>query len=163
MSSSLKRSLSFLFTLSLLVFWAAASAHFLLNLNVRVFRIEHTNEGLRVYARMLMQYLVADKIGDPGEDGLPTPAPFTTNAIENDAIVHYLDKSRFTDNPLGLGVIAEAGIHLAIDGQTFEEVVKNVVLHRVDNEAGFTTSTSHSCAAQHRPKRAFSTPSPQLR
>ena len=41
-----------------------AQAHFLLNLNVRIIHVEHVNDGLRVYVRLPMPYLVADKLGD---------------------------------------------------------------------------------------------------
>ena len=61
---------------------AAANAHFLLNLNVRILHVEHLAKGLRVYLRTPMPYLVADKVGPPVQDGLPDPAPFTANALE---------------------------------------------------------------------------------
>ena len=46
-------------------------AHFLLNLNVRILHVEHLADGLRVYLRTPMPYLVADRIGPVGADGLP--------------------------------------------------------------------------------------------
>ena len=54
---------------------APATAHFLLNLNVRILHVEHLAEGLRVYLRTPMPYLVADRVGPVGADGLPEPAP----------------------------------------------------------------------------------------
>ena len=70
-----------------------AMAHFLLNLNVRIFHVEHQADGLIMYARMPMPYLVADKVGEPNEAGLPAPAPYTTNRLEEEqllvrAVVH---------------------------------------------------------------------------
>lgn len=126
-------------TLIFLVIGAAASAHFLLSLNVRVFHVEHTNEGLRVFARMPMPYLVADKIGEIGDDGLPASAPFTANAIEDDAVVHFLDIAQFEPDRPGLGEIAEAGTHVVVDGKEHHGTVENVVLHRVGGEPGFAT------------------------
>ena len=41
----------------------AAQAHFNLNLNVRVFQVEHTKDGLRLYMRVPMPYLVAGGAG----------------------------------------------------------------------------------------------------
>ncbi len=56
-------------------------AHFLLNLNVRILHVEHLDDGLRVYLRTPMPYLVADRVGPVGADGLPKPAPYTTNRL----------------------------------------------------------------------------------
>ncbi len=44
-------------------------AHFLLNLNVRILHVEHLADGLRVYLRTPMPYLVADRIGPVGDAG----------------------------------------------------------------------------------------------
>ena len=41
----------------------SANAHFLLNLNVRILHVEHLADGLRVYLRTPMPYLVADRVG----------------------------------------------------------------------------------------------------
>ena len=64
---------SLLFTIGLLLCLAAApaSAHFLLNLNVRILHVEHLSDGFRVYLRTPMPYLVADRIGPVAADGLP--------------------------------------------------------------------------------------------
>ena len=51
-------------------------AHFLLNLNVRILHVEHLADGLRVYLRTAMPYLVADLIGPVDANGLPEPAPY---------------------------------------------------------------------------------------
>jgi len=60
-----------------------ANAHFNLNLNVRVFQVEHTPDGLRIYMRVPMPYLVASERGPIGDDGLPEAPPFTTNPMKN--------------------------------------------------------------------------------
>ena len=93
-----------LLTVSVSLFLAAAavSAHFLLNLNVRVLHVEHLADGLRVYLRTPMPYLVADRIGPVGADGLPEPAPYTTNRFEDGKVVHYIDPHALRGDPNGL-------------------------------------------------------------
>lgn len=139
MPNRMSRGFGALLTLCLLVTAAASSAHFLLNLNVRIFHVEHTNEGIRIYARMPMPYLVADKIGVADVGALPTPAPFTSNAIENDKIVHYLNLSEFLSAPFGLGEIAEAASVIKIGAERHRGKVEAVVVHRVGREPGFAT------------------------
>ena len=74
----------------------SAHSHFKLNLNVRILHVEHLADGMRVYLRSPMPYLVADLVGPEGEDRLPQPAPFTTNALENEQVMHYFDPQQFT-------------------------------------------------------------------
>jgi len=57
----------------------AAFAHFKLNLNIRVIHVAHQANGLDVYMRLPMPYLVADLAGALQEDGSREPAPYTTN------------------------------------------------------------------------------------
>ncbi len=52
-----------------------ALAHFKLNQNVRVHHVLHSKEGLDVYLRMPMPFVVAELVGPEGADGLPSPAP----------------------------------------------------------------------------------------
>jgi hypothetical protein len=87
----------------------SARAHFLLNLNLRVIHVEHLDDGLRVYLRLPMPYLVADRLGPVGPDGLPEPAPYTTNRMEDDRLVHYLDAGALRTDPLGLGRLVADG------------------------------------------------------
>ena len=42
----------------------SASAHFNLNLNLRIFHVEHLADGLRIYQRLPMPYLVANLLGE---------------------------------------------------------------------------------------------------
>ncbi len=87
----------------------SASAHFLLNLNVRISHVEHSEDGLRVYIRTPMTYLVADKVSDQNGDALPKAAPFTTNAMSDDQLVHFVDLQAVMNEPNGLGQFAEGG------------------------------------------------------
>jgi hypothetical protein len=59
-----------------------ALAHFKLNLNVRILHVEHLSDGLNVYMRLPMPYLVAHLLGEADENGLPSPAPYTRNLLE---------------------------------------------------------------------------------
>ena len=72
-------------------FGGAASAHFLLNVNIRVFHVVHERDRVRLLIRIPMAYLVADKLGPEATDGTRAPAPYTTNRIEDGTLVHYLD------------------------------------------------------------------------
>lgn len=117
----------------------SASAHFLLNLNVRISHIEHTEDGLRIYMRTPMPYLVADKLGNTDGDALPEAAPFTTNAMRDGLLVHFVDLQAFMNDPKGLGQLAEDGLHLSIDHQRLRGMVEAIRLHRVGNEPGFAT------------------------
>ncbi len=117
----------------------SASAHFLLNLNVRISHVEHFEDGLRIYIRTPMPYLVADKVGDQDGDALPKAAPFTTNAMSDGQLVHFVDLRAVVSDPNGLGQFAEGGLHLLVDKQRLRGTVKSVRLHRVGNEPGFAT------------------------
>ncbi len=139
MSNWLRNTLLVLATVCLIVFAVASQAHFLLNLNVRVFHVEHTSDGLRIFLRIPMPYLVADKTGELGEDGLPAAAPFTTNALEDGKVVHFVDPTELAADPLGLGRIAETNTVLETQGARDFGVVETVLVHRVNEEPGFAT------------------------
>jgi hypothetical protein len=111
------RALTFGLFLGLMVMGAGlAHAHFLLNINVRVIHVEHLDDGLRVYLRLPMPYLVADRLGPVGSDGLPEPAPYTTNRLEEDRLVHFLDRLALDAEPLDLGRLVADGHRLSVDG-----------------------------------------------
>lgn len=114
-------------------------AHFLLNLNVRIFHVDHTRGGLILNMRTPMPYLVADKLGQSQGDALPPAAPFTTNARENGQVVHYVDPGQIASDPLGLGRIAEESLVLQSDGARLRGTVTAVVLHAVGHEPPFAT------------------------
>jgi|GEM_PF-633597 len=117
----------------------SASAHFLLNLNVRILHVEHPADGLRLYLRTPMPYLVADKIGPVGADGLPEPAPFTSNAREGDAVTHYVDFEQLRSNHLGLGELAQAGFDIEANANRLPGKVERVHLYRVGTQPDFAT------------------------
>ena len=90
---------------------------FPLNLNVRVIHVEHLEDGLRIYLRLPMPYLVADRLGATGPDGLPKPAPYTTNRMEDGRLVHYLDADALRADPNGLGQLVAEGHPITVNGQ----------------------------------------------
>ena len=100
----------------LATFSETASAHFLLNVNIRVFHVVHEPGRIRLLARLPMPYLVADKLGAETADGTRVPAPYTTNRIEDGTLVHYLDAETFRSTPEGLGAILADGVVLETGG-----------------------------------------------
>ncbi len=128
--------LSFIFLLGVAT---TAHAHFLLNLNVRILHVEHLEDGLRVYLRTPMPYLVADRVGPVGGNGLPEPAPYTTNRIEDEKLVHYLDPDQLRRDPEGLGSFAGEGFRFVADGKPLEATVEQVHVYRVDTQPDFAT------------------------
>ena len=95
----------------------AAVAHFKLNLNVRVLHIIHTDDGLDIFLRMPMAYLVADKLGPEGSDGIPAPAPYTSNRMEDGVLMHLVDPAALNSEPFGLADIAAGDLVLSAADQ----------------------------------------------
>ncbi|MCP4384409.1 MAG: HupE/UreJ family protein [Hyphomicrobiales bacterium] len=116
-----------------------ASAHFKLNLNVRILHVEHTADGLDVYLRLPMPYLVADKLGPVGPTGDPAPAPFTTNGREDGQLVHFLDPEQVGTDPKGLGEIVLEGHPVDANGGRLAGAVVAVRAHRRGEEPDFAT------------------------
>lgn len=118
---------------------ATASAHFNLNLNVRIYHVEHLTTGLRIYLRTPMPYLVADKMGPVGANGLPAPAPFTTNRQEPDRIAHLVDWDAFAADPLGLARIAADDLRIEASGKRLPATALDIRAHPIGQEPGFAT------------------------
>lgn len=98
--------------LLLMLPWQQASAHFQLNINIRVVHVEHTSDGVRVYLRLPTPYLLADKLGETSADGLPEAAPYSYNRIVNGELFHYVDYAQLATDPNGLGDLVAAGHQL---------------------------------------------------
>ncbi len=118
---------------------APVGGHFLLNLNVRVLHVEHLNNELRVYIRLPMPYLVADKLGASVNGGLPKPAPYTHNNMEEGLLVHYVDFDQIRSKPLGLGSFAVAGFKFKFKGELLDAMVEDLRIHRVGSQPEFAT------------------------
>jgi hypothetical protein len=135
----LRTAFSFIFCLFLLVLAVPAGAHFLLNLNVRILHVEHLADGLRVYLRTPMPYLVADRIGPVGANGLPEPAPYTTNRLEDGTPVHYIDPDMLRRDPKGLGHFAAEGFRITTGGTPLAATVERVRAHPIGTQPSFAT------------------------
>lgn len=134
-----RRAFHIIFVFCLASIAVSASAHFLLNLNVRILHVEHIADGLRVYLRTPMPYLVAGKIGPVRADGLPEPAPFTSNALEGGLVAHYVDFEQLRPSIIGLGELAQAGFEFEINGQRMPGLVERVHLYRVGSQPEFAS------------------------
>jgi len=117
----------------------AASAHFKLNLNVRILHVEHLADGLNVYMRLPMPYLVAHLLGEVNEDGLPSPAPYTSNRLEEGKLVHYIDVEQLKDSTDGLALLAMQGLNLTVDGKIVDPKVERVNLYKLGTQPDFAT------------------------
>ena len=132
--------LSLLILLALLAcFFVTVKAHFLLNLNVRIIHVEHMHDSLRVYLRLPMPYLVADKLGPVTSEGLPEPAPFTTNQLKEGVMVHYINFDQVRRQPLGLGKLAANGYTFSVEDRGLAASVEDVRIHQVGSQPEFAT------------------------
>lgn len=146
MRDKMKRLLIFAFALLSLTFSGSAWAHFKLNLNVRIFHVVHSEDGLDVYLRTPMAYLVAGKLGPVGADGLPSPAPFTTNRLEDGVLMHVVDPGAMLADPLGLGRMAAEDLRMETEAGRLAAKVVSVRVHSVGSEPGFATRDEATAA-----------------
>jgi hypothetical protein len=126
------------FTLTLLCV-ATASSHFKLNLNVRILHVEHLSNGLNVYMRLPMPYLVAHLLGEIDENGLPLPAPYTSNRLEDGKLVHYVDAEQLKHSTDGLALLAKQGLDLSVDGESVNAKVEHVRIYKNGTQPDFAT------------------------
>ncbi len=125
----------------------AALAHFKLNQNVRIHHVVHNDEGANLYLRLPLAYLLAGLLGPVQDDGLPKPAPFTVNRLEDGAVMHIVDHRALTADPMGLGRIATSDIQVQSDEGDLPLEVVAVRVHPIGTEPGFAT--------RHEAKAAF--------
>ena len=116
-----------------------ASAHFKLNLNVRIFHVEHLSNGLNVYMRLPMPYLVAHLLGEADENGLPSPAPYTYNRLEEGKLVHYVDIEQFKNASDSLAFFAMQGLNLSVDDDSANEKVESIRIYKNGSQPDFAT------------------------
>ena len=128
-----------------------ASAHFKLNLNVRVLHVEHLSDGLNVYMRLPMPYLVAHLLGEADEDGLPSPAPYTYNQLEEGKLVHYVDIEQLKKSTDGLAQLANQGLDLTIGSELVNTQVEDVRLYKNGTQPDFATLDDAKYAFQTKP------------
>ncbi len=116
-----------------------SSAHFKLNQNVRVHHVVHSENDLDVFLRIPLSYVVAELVGPEGLDGLPVPAPYTYNQIEDGVVMHYVDQVALRDDPGGLALLAVGELSLSVEGQVPTASVIAMRLHPLGSEPGFAT------------------------
>ena len=117
----------------------SVSAHFNLNLNVRILHVEHLSDGLNVYMRLPMPYLVAHLLGKAGEDELPSPAPYSSNRFEQGKLVHYVDVAQLRHSIEGLGALAMQGLNISVDGKKVDAKVDRVGIFKNGTQPDFAT------------------------
>ena len=124
---------------ALLLLSGPAIAHFLLNLNTRIIHVEHLNNGLRVYLRLPMPYLVANLVGPDQAVGLPVPAPYTTNAREDGNVVYYLDVEALRADPDELGEMVAQGHQFLSNRVALQAAVEKVRVYPGTHQPPFAT------------------------
>jgi len=116
-----------------------AVAHFKLNLNIRVIHVAHQADGLDVYMRLPMPYLVADLAGALQEDGSRKAAPYTTNALIDGEWMHYVDYDAILRDPSGLGNLAASGHAITSGSSSYQPEVIDVRVYRGISQPPFST------------------------
>ncbi|MFG0607513.1 HupE/UreJ family protein [Vibrio mimicus] len=117
-----------------------AYAHFLLNLNVRIMHVVHTNDGLVVYARIPMPYLVAtsdNQYWDGDRKNIPN-AQYSKSVIENGKLMHYLDIENLDNNLNKIGNEFLTSLHIESGNKELKGSITNVKLYKVGEEADFS-------------------------
>jgi hypothetical protein len=128
--------LLFLFTS---IFAHSALAHFKLNLNVRVVHVEHTSDGLEIYMRLPMPYLVADLLGEVDASGLPTPAPYTKNRMEDGKLAHVVDVKAIHSSLDEMKTLIQNGLNVSTGEQENLLEVEKVYFYKNGTQSDFST------------------------
>jgi len=122
------------------LFWHTNSfSHFKLNANIRLYHVVHEDGQIRLLARMPLAYLIADKLGSIQDDGLPAPAPYSTNLLIDDILNHKLDATALRENPKGLGQIFADGTIIKISNKKLKPIVGRVVAYPLSKQKPFST------------------------
>ena len=114
-----------------------AEAHFLLNVNIRIFHVVHERDRIRLLVRLPMPYLVADKLGPETAAGSARRPPYTINRMEDGKPVHYLDVERFRAAPEGLARILAGGIVLEVGPETLRAEIGRIRAWPAKEQAPF--------------------------
>jgi len=141
----------YLFIVLSLLCTTTASAHFKLSLNVRILHVEHMSDGLNVYMRLPMPYLVAHLLGEADEGELPSPAPYTYNRFEEGKLVHYVDIEQLQESTDGLATLAKQGLDLSIEEEVVKAKVEQVRLYKNGTQPDFATLDDAKYAFQTKP------------
>lgn len=120
-------------------FTSSAFAHFKLNLNVRIIHVEHRSDGLEIYMRLPMPYLVADLLGEVDANGPPTPAPYTTNRMEEGKLAHYVDVKAINSSLDEMKRLIENGLNISVDEEAGKLEVDKVFFYKNGTQSDFST------------------------
>ncbi len=145
-------------SLVLLILSQSAAAHFKLNLNIRVIHIDHQPDGLMVYLRIPMPYLVASLLGPEQSDGSRTPAPYTSNGEVDGELMHYLDEAALRADASGLGKLAADGHTISSGEVKPEPTIENVLVYSGDSQPPFSTLAEAEAAFKNSQQRFEVTP-----
>ncbi len=115
-----------------------ACAHFLLNVNIRIFHVVHEPDRIRLLVRLPMPWLVADKLGPETAAGSRAPAPYTINRMEDGALARYLDADTLRNAPEGLAGILADGLVLTTVGETLRAEIGRVRAWPAREQTPFT-------------------------
>ena len=108
-----------------------AAAHFNLDANIRIFHVEHLppGEGLRLFIRQPLPYLLADKLLLDDNGAVLQEAPYSRSAEEGGRLVHYLDIDALRARPEALARLIAEGYALRINGVEAAPVPGRMRLH----------------------------------
>lgn len=88
--------------------------------------------------RTPLAYLLADRLGPIQDDGLPLPAPYTSNAVENDVLVHYLDADALRADPEGLARFLQEGTALLVEDVALQGSIGRMRLYPAQSQPPFS-------------------------
>jgi hypothetical protein len=89
--------------------------------------------------RLPMPYLVAQLLGEVDENGLPTPAPYTSNRLEEGKLVHYVETEQLKHSTDGLALLVKQGLDLSVDGKKIEAKVEGFRIYKNGTQPDFAT------------------------
>ena len=128
-----------LLTIATCFFHSTANPHFRLNQNVRILHIERHIDGLHAYVRLPLSYLLADKYKEVFDGSLPEAVPFTTNAIDDGNIVHFVDPEEIQRDPNGLAQFLEHGLVIEVENKKINGLIELMAIYRIGDEPSFAT------------------------
>lgn len=128
----------FLLSTIFLFFITKSYSHFKLNSNIRLFHIVHEESQIRVLVRTPLAYIIADKLGSIQEDGLPAPAPFSTNLLLDGVLNHKLNSEELRNNPKGLAKFLADALVIKVDNQKLTPLIGRVVAYPINKQKPFT-------------------------
>ncbi|PHS41317.1 MAG: hypothetical protein COB07_02265 [Sulfurovum sp.] len=120
-------------------FVSSACAHFKLNLNVRIIHVEHKADGLEIYMRLPMPYLVADLLGEVDSNGLPNPAPYTTNRMEEGKLAHYVDVKAIQNSLDEMKRLIHKGLKISVNEEAGKLEVDKVYFYKNGTQSDLST------------------------